>query len=137
MSKTSIVMLSNTQGKLSVVGDKIRADGWYGYTDGLHTVAIYLFNFTGRLWFEASIADNPLEEDWFPVLINNQASMNFPRDPWYPTGTTGDTGTIGMNIIGSYTWLRVRMDRLVTDPDTEQRAVAGLLGNVDRVLLNN
>jgi hypothetical protein len=137
MSKTSIVMLSNTQGKLSVVGDKIRADGWYGHTDGLHTVAIYLFNFTGRIWFEASIADDPLEEDWFAIPINNQASQDFPKNPMAPTGTTGDTGTFGMNIIGSYTWLRVRMDRDASDSDTEARAIAGLLGNVDRVLLNN
>lgn len=134
MSKTSIVMLSNTQGKLSVVGDKIRADGWYGHTDGLHTVAIYLFNFTGRIWFEASISDDPLEEDWFAI----PTEMNsFPRNPLAPTGTTGDTGTFGMNIIGSYTWLRVRMDRDASDPTTEAQAIAGLLGNVDRVLLNN
>ncbi len=137
MSKTSIVMLSNTQGKLSVVGDKIRADGWYGYTDGLHTVAIYLFNFTGRIWFEASIADEPLEEDWFNIPINNQECQIFPKNIMLPTGTTGDTGTLGMNIIGNYTWLRVRMDRLSSDPETEMRAIAGLLGNIDRVLLNN
>ena len=137
MSKTSIVMLSNTQGKLSVVGDKIRADGWYGYTDGLHTVAAYLANFTGRIWFEASIASDPKEEDWFPILVNNSPFISFPKDTAHPTGQTGDTGTFGMNILGSFTWLRARMDRTSSDPITTNLAVLGALGQIDRILLNN
>ncbi len=137
MSKTSIVMLSNTMGQLATTGDKIRADGWYGYTDGLHTVSIYLLNFTGRVWFEASIANDPTEFDWFPIIIQGQASLNFPKDPLKPTGVTGDTGTVGMNIIGNFTWIRVRVDRDLSNPETEPNVLAGLMGQVDRVLLNN
>ena len=137
MSKTSIVMLGNTAGQLSVTGEKIRADGWYGYTDGLHTVSIQLMNFTGRVWFEASIAGEPTEADWFPIEIKGSDFISFPRKPDNPTGQTGDTGSIGMNIVGNYTWLRVRVDRDLTDPTTEAKVLAGLMGQVDRVLLNN
>lgn len=131
MSKTSIIMLPNTQGQLTVVGDKIRADGWYGYTDGLHTVAIYLVNFTGRIWFEASIANDPIDGDWFPVIVGGSDHLSFPKYLEAPTGTTGDTGTIGLNISGNYTWLRVRIDRDQVDVDP------ALLGHIDRILLNN
>lgn len=137
MSKVSIVMLSNTQSVLSMVGEKIKADGWYGYTDGLHTIAIYLANFTGRVWFEASIAMEPMEEDWFPIRINQDAFLNFPKDPENPTGQTGDTGTVGMNIVGNYIWLRARMDRSDMSDSTNILAISGALGHIDRILLNH
>lgn len=137
MSKTSIVMLGNTAGQLSVTGDKIRADGWYGFTDGLHTVSVYLMNFTGRVWFEASIASDPTEFDWFAVEIKNSNFISFPRNTLSPTGVSGDTGAIGFNIVGNYTWLRVRVDRDLSDPQTAPKVLAGLMGQVDRVLLNN
>jgi hypothetical protein len=130
-------MLGNTAGQVSVVGGKIRADGWYGHTDGLHTVSIYLMNFTGRVCFEASIASDPTDFDWFPVEIQGQQFLSFPRNPNRPTGVTGDTGAVGMNIIGNYTWLRVRVERDLIDPTTEAKVLAGLFGQVDRVLLNN
>jgi hypothetical protein len=63
--------------------------------------------------------------------------LNFPKDPLKPTGVTGDTGTVGMNIIGNFTWIRVRVDRDLSNPETEPKVLAGLLGQVDRVLLNN
>lgn len=137
MSKTSIVMLHSTHGELNSVGDAIRADGWYGYTDGLHTVAIYLQNFQGRLRFEASIASAPTADDWFPIEINGSEFISFPKNPSSPTGTTGDTGTIGLNINGSFTWLRVRVDRSYVTPTPTEVAEIEALGHVDRILLNN
>jgi len=137
MSKSSILMLPNTQGQLNFIGDKMRADGWYGFADGLHTVAIYLFDFTGHLVFEASIANDPQEGDWFPVEVNGQTTMTFPQDVLHPTGQTGDTGTYGYNILGSFTWLRVRVDRSYVFPVPTDPQSINALGYVDRILLNN
>jgi hypothetical protein len=132
-------MLSNTQGQLNSTGDALRADGWYGFTDGLYTVAIYVVNFTGRLWIEGSLADSPTDEDWFPVLINNNDYFQFPQNPLQPTGSrgSGDTATIGINFTGNYTWLRARVDRSYFVPlPTEQLQILAL-GYVDHILLNN
>lgn len=137
MSKSSIVMLPNTQGQLNMVGDKVRADGWYGYTDGLHTVALYLVNFTGRIYFEASIANDPTDDDWFPVQVDGVEFMEFPQNPGNPTGSTGDTKTIGRNLVGSFTWLRVGVDRSYLPGTTENDAIYNTFGYVDRVLMNN
>jgi hypothetical protein len=139
MSKTSILMLPNTQGQLNYTGDAMRADGWYGFTDGLHTLAIYIVNFTGRLWIEASLADNPTDEDWFPVQVRNQDYMQFPQDPLRPTGQrgSGDSATIGLNIVGNYTWLRARVDRSYFNPQPTQQQDIFALGYVDHILLNN
>jgi hypothetical protein len=137
MSKSSIIMLPSSQGHLNLTGDAVRADGWYGHTDGLHTVAIYLQNFQGRLRFEASIATTPTDSDWFPVEIKGSDFMSFPKDPTSPTGRTGDSGTLGLNIIGSFTWLRVRIDRSHLTPTPSSQSEIDSLGHVDRILLNN
>lgn len=141
MSKTSITMLPSSQGQLNLTGEPIRADGWYGFTDGLHTVAIYLQNFQGRVLFEGSIANEPTESDWFPIEVQfNGAStefLSFPKDPLIPTGTTGDTGTMGLNIVGSFTWLRARIDRSHISPQPENISQIDALGVVDRILLNH
>lgn len=142
MSKTSVLMLSNTQGDLNVSGDAIRADGWYGFSDGLHTIALYVVNFVGRVWIEASIADNPTDDDWFPVNLSGNSSapyMQFPQDPTSPTGSNGigDLATIGLNVTGNYTWLRARVDRSYIQPQPTAQKDILALGYIDHILLNN
>jgi hypothetical protein len=142
MSKSSVLMLTNTQGQLNIAGAAVRADGWYGFSDGLHTLAIYVVNFTGRLWIEASLADAPTDNDWFPVTISgNDATpyLQFPLDPLRPTGTNsmGDTATMGLNIIGNYTWLRARVDRSYIAPIPTTQPQIFALGYVDHILINN
>ena len=39
MAKNSIIMLVNTAGQLNVVGQPIKAAGYFGYARGIHTVA--------------------------------------------------------------------------------------------------
>lgn len=142
MSKTSVLMLTNTQGDLNVAGNAIRADGWYGFSDGLHTIAIYVVNFVGRLWIEASIADTPTDDDWFPVNVSGVPAtpyLQFPQDPLRPSGSNGigDLATIGLNVIGNYTWLRARIDRSYLQPQPMQQPEILALGYVDHILLNN
>jgi hypothetical protein len=137
MSKSSVSILQNTQGLLNVTGEPVRADGWYGHSDGLHTVAIYLNNFQGRIYFEASISPQPIEEDWFPISVNGSKYLSFPEDPLSPTGVLGDSGTIGFNLIGNFTWLRARVDRSYIAPEPTDQSQIDALGYVDRVLLNN
>jgi hypothetical protein len=141
MSKTSILMLTNTQGELNVTGNQIRADGWYGFSDGLHTIAIYVVNFIGRVYIEASIADEPTENDWFSTDMNGGSYLQFPLDPTQPTGSNGlscDTATIGLNVVGNYTWLRARVDRTYLPPaETQTQDQIYALGYVDHILLNN
>ena len=94
------IMMSNTQNQANLVGLPCKADGWYGNEGGLHTVAIQVFNFTGRVYIEASLAVAPLDTDWFPVTIGQTtAYLQFPSNPMLPTGsieTGGDTGTQGI-----------------------------------------
>lgn len=132
MSRSSVVMLSSTQGHLDVVGDRVKADGWYGFTDGLHTVAIKAVNFKGRIYFEASIAQDPIAGDWFPIQVDGLDFMEFPA-----IGATNFSGTVGKNIIGGFTWLRAKIDRSYLVGLPTDAATTNFCGYVDQILMNN
>lgn len=42
-------------------------DGYYGYSDGLHTVSYNLIGFAGTIGFQASLATKPTDADWFDI----------------------------------------------------------------------
>jgi hypothetical protein len=136
MSRKSIVLLPNTSDELNVTGDKVIGDSYLGFTDGLHTIAIYLNNFTGRVFVQATLATDPQEEDWFDInLITNQFSneqfVQFPLDPNNPTGTDGDTGVEAFTFIGNFVFLRAGITRdYLGVPD------ATGLGSVRKILLS-
>ena len=139
MGKQSIVMLDDTDINLNVTGEALRADAWYGYKDGLHTVAFYLENFTGRIYIEASLASEPTSEDWFPVFLNGaQAYMNYPINPLAPIGgPSGDTFVDAFTFQGNFLWLRARIDRSYVVPVPTTDAEKSALGSVKKILLNH
>lgn len=127
MSKSSILMMANSQGKWELVGEPVRADGWYGMTDGLHTVSATLVGFVGSIVIEAAITTEPREDDWFVVNCNkNQEPLNF---------TLSSTGTYGFNVTGSFVWLRARLKRSHLGVEPSQEQLEGY-GYVDRILIN-
>jgi len=134
------IMMSNTQEQVNAVGPAVKADGWYGHEDGLHTVAIQVVNFTGRIYLEASLALEPTESDWFPMKIRDADFMEFPLNPMQPTGsfdTGGDTGTQGVTFKVNTVWLRAKMDRTyLNQPNLEDdRDLLASFGVVDKITL--
>ena len=47
--------------------DQLKGNGYYGYTDGLHTVSYKLTNFVGYIYFQATLLQNPTDSDWFNI----------------------------------------------------------------------
>ena len=66
---TANIILTNKL-EMSYTGDKARGDGFYGYADGLHTISFHVNNFTGRIYLEATLMENPTELDWFEIALN-------------------------------------------------------------------
>ena len=125
--KSSELLLTNTTQQAEVIGDKVRADGWYGSRDGLHTIQINVSNFRGRIGIQASLADNPEEADWFNVnLAGNMEHLIYE---------CSESSTKAYNFTGNFTWLRATVDRknLGYDPTPDQLSA---LGNVTRIILN-
>lgn len=125
--KSSELLLANTSNQASVVGEKVRADGWYGSKDGLHTIQINTANFRGRIAIQASLAITPQEDDWFYI---NLAGSN-----QYLIYDCAESSSKAYNVTGNFVWLRALMDRenLGYEPSIEQLPNLGI---VTRIILN-
>ncbi len=97
---------------MNLTTEKVEGDSFYGYSDGMHTVAIQYAAFKGRVTIEATLSLTPTDADFFAIQIPGGVSVaaggykNFPQ-----TGTDGFTGTEAYNIQGNFTYIRVKMDR--------------------------
>ena len=98
----------------TVTGDAYKGDGYYGRTDGFHTVQYTLSGFIGDVSIQASLATSPAAEDWFTVYTNT-----FPV-----VADEGTTGSYVSNFTGNYVWVRAHISNW-TD------------GTVDNVMLNH
>ena len=79
--------------------DKQKGDGYYGYTDGLHTVAYYMTNFVGNITMQATLAKDPTEADWFDITTT--ASVY--------DGSTALTDQEFYNFTGNFVWVRAKI----------------------------
>lgn len=148
--RQSILMMSSTDDNHDLVGDAIRADSYYGYTDGLHTVQVVYSNFTGNFGIQGTLEIEPTESDWFYINLNadqNTSSssplISYPRNPAQPMtyGTiaggnqTGDTGTDAFTFVGNFTFLRAVLDRTGI-PNIDPQNTVWSYGYINRVLLS-
>ncbi len=138
-------MLTNTGTEWNVVGEPIRADAYYGYTDGIHTVQVIYQNFVGGFGLQGTLALKPEDDDWFWIRLNPNGDVNmpfvtFPVDPYAPTGANGgDTGSLATTFIGNFVFLRAVVSREYIQPAPTQTQLAWSnwqWGQVDVVLLS-
>jgi hypothetical protein len=143
--RKSVMMLSNTGTNWNKIGEPVRGDAYWGYTDGLHTIQIIFQNFVGGVGIQATLALNPEPNDWFWIKINPQGDTNspyltFPIDPLAPTGANGgDTGSIATTFIGNFVFLRVVMTRDYIQPSPVPSQLVWNTwqwGQIDKVLLS-
>ena len=136
-------MLTNTGTKWNAFGEPIRADAYYGYTDGIHTVQVIYQNFVGGFGLQGTLALDPQPEDWFYIKMNlwgdvNTPFMTFPVDPMAPTGSNGgDTGSVATTFMGNFVYLRAVLTRDYIAPITVDQAWQDWQwGQIDSVLLS-
>lgn len=76
---------------VTITGEPVKGDGYYGRSDGLHSVQVTITDFTGTIDVQAVLAVNPKEEDWFTV---------------YSQTNTNETDSSIVSVVGNYVWLR-------------------------------
>ena len=113
------MLLAN--GNLDQTGLAIRADGYYGYADGLHTVGFYLNNFKGRIYIDATLSDDPQEADWFPIALGDLEFADYD---------SATTGIETFNIVGNFVYLRAKIKR------SHLGLTADVLGTCEKVVLS-
>jgi len=107
--------------ELDKTGDAVPGDSYYGYTDGVHTVAIYGSNLSGRIKVQGTLATIPTEDDWFDILLTGLPYKDY----------TAFTGVEGYTFVANLVFLRAKLDRTalgITDYTTA--------GHVGKIYLN-
>jgi len=116
MSRNSINMLSGVVSGTTVhTSGNTPGDSYYGFTDGIHTVAIYPNNFLGSLELQATLAETPGANDWFNITLKNGTTAS------YSNANDVDAYTF----TGNFLYLRVK---ITPQPSNS--------GSIDKILLN-
>ena len=83
--------------------DSAKGDGYYGYSDGLHTVSWQVTSFVGDITIQASLVETPTNDDWFDVAMTDPAGTTYtsPYD-----GSTAQTAHVAYNFTGNFVNVR-------------------------------
>jgi hypothetical protein len=135
---TTTTIMSSTRGMASTTGTAHQANAWYGFTDGLHTLAIHTDNLVGRVYIEGSLADQPSDADWFPLELTPTSYVEYPQVPMNPTGTNlrGDTGVLAFSFRANLMWIRARLDRSYLNDKQYFPDEIDALGSVEKIILS-
>lgn len=137
MSIHSYQLMGDSSGQLNLTGPAVKADGFYSFSDGIHTISAKLDNFTGRLFIEATLNLHPTENDWFPIMLSSMHPyMEYPANPQMPTGSRGDTVMDSFVIQGNFVFVRARINRDYVVPQPVTPDDLALLGSVSQILMN-
>ena len=131
INRKSSLVQGSTASTMNLTTDKVEGDSYYGYSDGMHTIAIQYAAFKGRITIQGTLALTPTDADYFPIQITGGTSVLVGGYKTFPTtGSTGYTGTEAYNIQGNFTYLRVKMDRSYLGDGTTYNADYGSIAYV-------
>lgn len=98
-----------------ITSDPVKGDGYYGRSDGLHTVQITLTGFIGKIELQGTLAVHPVDEDWFTVELGTGAQsidttgLLREQNITFVEYIEPTTNTKTYNFIGNYVWIRARV----------------------------
>jgi hypothetical protein len=98
-ASTQVVYPNSTDTTIVYYSDPVKGDGYYGASDGLHTVMYTLdINFIGTVTMQASLASQPVETDWFEISdisssYNDMSNLQSTQVDYY-------------NFTGNFVWVR-------------------------------
>ena len=97
-ANSETILSSNTHpgGGVSttVTGPHFKGDGYYGRSDGLHSVQYTYSVLTGTITIQGTLAVTPVEADWFDV---------------HTYTATEETASKMASFTGNYVWIRAKV----------------------------
>lgn len=95
---TQITHLGDSS-NMSLESDKLKGDGYYSRSDGIHTVQYNLNGFLGSIVVQGTLATAPIEEDWSTIASTMHQAV-------IEDEITRNGGFI-KNFTGNYVWVRI------------------------------
>ena len=96
----------------TVTGEKFKGDGYYGRSDGFHTVQIDLDGFIGQIRIQGTLTVDPGNDDWFTVELGtgsmtiDTTGLLTEQNITYVEYTESTTNNKSYNFTGNYVWVR-------------------------------
>jgi hypothetical protein len=113
-STVSITYPNTATNALIYTTDKIRGDGYFGGSDGLHTVFWNISDFIGSITVQGSLSSEPTDSDWFGIALSapstsytiDTTGLIIPGGSVSTTYSTETTAIRAYNFTGNFVWLR-------------------------------
>ena len=97
-------LFTTTNATLVYTSEKVKGDGYYGSSDGVHTVMYtYDSNFIGSVTMQATLASDPIESDWFDIV--DTTTVLTDTSPSYNTINVTVSSDY-YNFTGNFVWVR-------------------------------
>jgi len=118
MAQSETILTANTHDGdstvQSITGDKFKGDGYYGRSDGLHTIQVNLAGFLGDVQLQGTLAVDPTADDWFTVRLGSGQTIDttgkiFNAITSKLEYTDNETSSKTYNFTGNYVWIRVKI----------------------------
>ena len=99
-SSSQIILPANTHPgdstPTTVTGENFKGDGYYGRSDGVHTVQTRVTSLIASVKIQATLATTPADTDWVDIetVVNGD-------------GSTAITQGYLTNFTGNYVWIRI------------------------------
>lgn len=116
--RRNATILESTGSNMNMTGMNVKADSYYGYVDGHHTIQLVYNNYIGRLKIQASLSLNPAETDWFDLQettvygsVTDQTTGYNPAGYIQFNANDPANGSQAYSVTGNFAYIRVNMDR--------------------------
>ena len=116
MANSETILSANTHPGDSTVttvtGEKFKGDGYYGRSDGFHTVQYSLSGFIGTVTMQGTLATTPGAADWFTLVLDSgkqsvdTTGLVATQSITSVEYTSVTTNTKNYNFTGNYVWVR-------------------------------
>ena len=102
---------------LIYTSERVKGDGYFGGSDGLHTVSWSVSDFIGSMEIQGTLASNPAESDWGTISLTDP-NVRFVIDTTGAASLSGigisrytieTTTTKTYNFTGNFVWIRGRI----------------------------
>ena len=102
-STVAIIYPNTATNMITYISERVKGDGYYGSSDGMHTVAYTAApTFIGTITMQASLATAPDSNDWFDVV---NTTVN------YTEFDDRNTSTVDCyNFTGNFVWVRGQVE---------------------------
>lgn len=101
----------------TVTGEKYKGDGYYGRSDGLHTMQVNITGFIGRIEIQGTLAVDPTDTDWFTISLGGDTAATVDTTGLITTSgiavvlnyTQSESSVNTYNFTGNYVWIRAKV----------------------------